>query len=51
MPGQHKAAATHDALEQLASRGRDFTDNDLKTVLISLRELEEDWCRYPESTC
>jgi phage-related tail protein len=37
------AAATHDALEQLASRGQDFTDNDLKAALISLRKLEEDY--------
>jgi hypothetical protein len=37
------AAATHDALEQLASRGQDFTDNDLKAALVSLRKLEEDY--------
>jgi hypothetical protein len=36
------AAATHDALLQLASRGQDFTDNDLKTALVSLRKLDED---------
>ena len=34
---QKSAAAAHDALQQLASRGADFTDNDLKDVLISLR--------------
>jgi hypothetical protein len=37
------AAATHDALQQLASRGQDFTDNDLKAALISLRKLGEDY--------
>jgi hypothetical protein len=37
------ANATHDALQQLASRGRDFTDNDLKEALVSLRKLEEDY--------
>lgn len=37
------ASATHTALQQLASRGRDFTDNDLKEALVSLRRLEEDY--------
>ena len=37
------ASATHGALQQLASRGRDFTDNDLKEALVSLRKLEEDY--------
>src|SRR5512132_2747110 len=36
------ASATHDALQQLATRGKDFTDNDLKEALVSLRKLEED---------
>jgi len=35
------AVAAHDALQQLASRGKDFTDNDLKDALISLKALEE----------
>ena len=35
------ASATHGALQQLASRGQDFTDNDLKEALVSLRKLEE----------
>ena len=35
------AAAAHDALQQLASRGVDLTDNDLKVALISLKALEE----------
>src|SRR4029434_5770212 len=35
------ASATHGALQQLASRGKDFTDNDLKEALVSLRKLEE----------
>src|SRR5262245_32765874 len=37
------ASVTHDALQQLASRGKDFTDNDLKEALVSLRKLEEDY--------
>ena len=37
------ASATHDALQQLASRGKDFTDNDLKDALVRLRKLEEDY--------
>src|SRR5215470_3103501 len=36
------AGATHAALQQLASRGQDFSDNDLKQALVSLRKLEED---------
>jgi len=37
------ANETHQALEQLASRGKDFTDNDLKQALVSLRRLEQDY--------
>jgi hypothetical protein len=37
------ARATHDALQQLASRGKDFTDNDLKEALVSLKQLEQDY--------
>jgi hypothetical protein len=37
------AGATHDALQQLASRGQDFTHNDLKEALVSLRQLEKDY--------
>ena len=37
------ASATHDALQRLASRGQDFTDNDLKEALVTLRELEQDY--------
>jgi phage-related tail protein len=36
------AAATREALERLTARGKDFTDNDLKEALVSLRKLEED---------
>jgi hypothetical protein len=36
------ASAAHDALRQLATRGKDFTDNDLKEALVSLRTLEQD---------
>jgi hypothetical protein len=28
---------------RIASRGKDFTDNDLKEALVSLRKLEEDY--------
>ena len=37
------AAATHGALQQLALRGKDYTDNDLKEALLSLKKLEEDY--------
>jgi len=37
------ASATHGALQKLTSRGKDFTDNDLKEALVSLRKLEEDY--------
>ena len=37
------AGATHSALQQLALRGKDFTDNDLKEALVSLKKLEEDY--------
>jgi hypothetical protein len=36
------ASAARDALQQLASRGKDFTENDLKDALVSLRNLEQD---------
>jgi hypothetical protein len=36
------ASAAHGALQQLAIRGKDFTDNDLKEALVSLRKLEQD---------
>jgi hypothetical protein len=36
------ASETHHALQQLATRGKDFTDNDLKDALVSLRRLEQD---------
>jgi hypothetical protein len=37
------ASAAHEALQQLAARGQDFTDNDLKDALVSLRKLETDY--------
>src|SRR5215213_10902705 len=40
---QNSANATHAALQQLAARGKDFTTNDLKEALASLRTLEEDY--------
>jgi hypothetical protein len=36
------ASAAHSALQQLATRGKDFTDHDLKEALVSLRKLEQD---------
>ena len=36
------ASAAHGALQQLATREKDFTDNDLKEALVSLRKLEQD---------
>jgi hypothetical protein len=36
------AGGTHHALQQLASRGKDFTDNDLKEALVSLQRLQQD---------
>ena len=43
------ASAAHDALEQLATRGKDFTDNDLKEALVSLRKLEQDYAAAARS--
>lgn len=37
------AQAAHFSLEQLASKGKDFTDNDLKEALAGLRKLQEDF--------
>ena len=37
------ASESHSALQQLASRGKDFTENDLKEALVSLRRLEQDY--------
>lgn len=37
------ASAAHGALQQIAARGKDFTDNDLKEALVSLRKLEADY--------
>ena len=39
----NSASETHHALQQLATRGKDFTDNDLKEALVSLRQLEQDY--------
>lgn len=40
---QQSAQATHAALQALAARGRDFTDNDLKDAFASLQKLQEDY--------
>lgn len=39
----NSANATHEALQRLAIRGKDFTDNDLKEALVSLRQLQQDY--------
>ena len=39
----NSAAATHSALQHLVARGKDFTDNDLKDALVSLKKLEDDY--------
>jgi hypothetical protein len=41
----NSAADVREALERLAARGKDFTDNDLKQALSCLRQLEEDSVR------
>ncbi|MCZ7566572.1 MAG: hypothetical protein M5U08_24505 [Burkholderiales bacterium] len=40
---QQSAQATHAALQALAARGKDFTDNDLKQAFASLQKLQEDY--------
>jgi phosphoribosyl-ATP pyrophosphohydrolase len=40
---QQSARATHDALQALAARGKDFGDNDLKEAFASLQKLQEDY--------
>ena len=37
------ASSTHETVQKLASRGKNFTENDLKEVLVRLRKLEEDY--------
>ncbi len=40
---QGSAQATHEALQALASRGKDFSDNDLKHAFAALQKLQEDY--------
>lgn len=40
---QQSAQATHVALQALASRGKEFSDNDLKEAFASLQKLQEDY--------
>ena len=40
---KESADAAHEALQRLASRGQDFTDNDLKEALVGLKKLQEDY--------
>lgn len=37
------AGAAHAALGQLAAKGNDYSDNDLKEALVHLRKLQEDY--------
>jgi len=39
----NSANATHEALQRLAIRGKDFTDNDLKEALVHMKQLEQDY--------
>lgn len=40
---QQSAQATHEALQALAARGKDFGDNDLKEAFASLQKLQADY--------
>lgn len=40
---QNSAQAAHDALQTLAVRGKDFTDNDLKNAFAALQKLQQDY--------
>jgi ElaB/YqjD/DUF883 family membrane-anchored ribosome-binding protein len=40
---QSSAQAAHEALQALAARGKDFSDNDLKNAFAALQKLQEDY--------
>lgn len=40
---QTSAQAAHEALQVLASRGKDYADNDLKNAFAALQKLQEDY--------
>lgn len=40
---QESAQAAHEALAALASRGKDFSDNDLKNAFAALQKLQENY--------
>jgi phosphoribosyl-ATP pyrophosphohydrolase len=40
---QSSARAVHEALQALATRGKDFSDNDLKNAFAALQKLQEDY--------
>jgi hypothetical protein len=40
---QGSAQAVHDALQALAARGKEFSDNDLKNAFAALQKLQEDY--------
>jgi len=40
---QLSAQATHEALQTLVTRGKDFSDNDLKNTFATLQKLQQDY--------
>jgi hypothetical protein len=40
---QASAQTTHDALQALVARGREFSDNDLKNAFAALQKLQQDY--------
>lgn len=40
---QSSAQAAHEALQALAARGKDFSDNDLKNAFAALQKMQEDY--------
>ena len=40
---QRSAQATHEALQALAARGKEFSDNDLKNAFAALQKLQHDY--------
>ena len=40
---QTSAQAAHEALQALAARGKDFSDNDLKNAFAALQKLQQDY--------
>ena len=40
---QDSARATHEAMQTLVTRGKDFSDNDLKNAFAALQKLQQDY--------